>query len=99
MLMLKKPQETETRLILADYVSIHSSGPKRGDVQNVEPCAVVVNREEYFQRIQKQRGAFVQGIQKRKGVLIDVRLRARAAEEKSLKHFSEITTAEDKVVA
>lgn len=99
MLILKKPQTAEKKLFLGDYVSIHSSGPKRSNVQNSEPCAVLVNREELFQRIQKQRGAFLPPDQKQKGDLIDVRLRVAAAEKRDRKHFSEIATPEEKVVA
>ena len=99
MVTLKKPQITEKELVLGDYVSIHSSGPKRGDVQNVDPCAVVVSREEYFQRIQKQRDALLPPIQKPKGDLIDVRFRVTAAEKKARQHFSEIPMPEDNVVA
>ena len=99
MLILRKPQKTEKTLVLGDYVSVHSSAPKRGDVQNAEPDAVLLNREEFFQRIHKQRGAFLPRIQKPKGDLIDVRLRAAATQKTGWKHVSEIATPEDKVVA
>jgi len=72
MLMLKKPEVKEKELDFGDYVSVHVSLPRTSDMQNAESCAVLINREEFFQRIQKQRGALLPLTQKPKGDLIDV---------------------------
>ena len=99
MLTFKKPQVTEAKLVLADYVSVHVSTPEHSAIQNTEPRALLVNREEIFTRIQKQRGAFLPPIKQHKGDLIDVRLRAAATAKRRLKHVSETPTSEGKIVA
>lgn len=99
MLKLKKPEVKEKRLVLGDYVSVHRSGRERGNVQNVESCAVLLNREELFQRIEKERGALLPPIKKPDGDLIDVRLRAAAAKNYVPNHYSEISISEGQVVA
>jgi hypothetical protein len=96
MLMLKNPEVTEKKLVLGDYITVHMSGLKTsqgntGDMQ--------VNREELFQRIQKQRGEVVQRVEKPAGDLIDVRLYAAGTDKIGWVHFSEATNEDDKIVA
>jgi len=98
MLMLKKPEPTENKLELGDYVSIHMLGLRRGAADSAEPGETQPYREKLFQRIQKQRGEVVPRIEKPRGDLIDVRLRP-AAVKKGWVHFSGAASTEDKIVA
>jgi sRNA-binding carbon storage regulator CsrA len=78
MLIHKKPEVTEKRLVLGDYVTVHVSVLETNQVQNTEPRDMQVHREEFLQRIEKQRGAFLQRMQKQGGKLVDVRRRGVA---------------------
>ena len=89
MLMLKNPEVTEKKLVLGDYITVHMSGLKTSQV----------NREELFQRIQKQRGEVVQRVEKPAGDLIDVRLYATGSDKIGWVHFSEAMNEDDKIVA
>ena len=89
MLMLKNPEVTEKKLVLGDYITVHVSGLETSQV----------NREELFQRIQKQRGEVVQRVEKPAGDLIDVRLRAAGSDKIGWAHFSELMNEDDKIVA
>ena len=96
MLMLKTPEVTEEKLVFGDYITVQMSGLKtsQGNTGNMQ-----INREELFQRIQKQRGEVVQRIEKPAGDLIDVRLRATGSDKKGWVNFSAVMNEEDKIVA
>ena len=100
MLMLKNPEVTEKKLVLGDYITVHMSGLKTSQVNTGD---TQVNREELFQRIQKQRGEVVQRVvqrvEKPAGDLIDVRLRATGSTKKGWVHVSEAMNENDKIVA
>ena len=99
MLMLKTPEVTEKKLVFGDYITVHMSGLKTSQVNNAKPGDMQVNREELFQRIQKQRGEVVQRVEKPAGDLIDVRLRATGSTKKGWVHFSDAMNEDDKIVA
>jgi hypothetical protein len=54
MLILKKPEITEKRLVLGDYVMIHVPGWKTSQAQNTGSSDMRALREELFQRIQNE---------------------------------------------
>ena len=103
MLMSKNLEVTEKKLVLGDYITVQVSGLKTSQVNNAKPGDMQVNREELFQRIQKQRGEvvqrFVQRVEKPAGDLIDVRLRATGSTKKGWVHVSEAMNENDKIVA
>ena len=103
MLMSKNLEVTEKKLVLGDYITVHMSGLKTSQVNNAKPGDMQVNREELFQRIQKQRGEVVQRVEKRvekpAGDLIDVRLRATGSTKKGWVHVPEAMNEDDKIVA
>ena len=99
MLMLKNPVETEKKLVLGDYMTVHVSGLKTSQVYNAKPGDMQVHREELHQRIQKQRGELVPRVQKTAGDLIDVRLRVAGADKIGWDDYSEFMDEDDKVVA
>lgn len=103
MLMLKTPEVTEKKLVLGDYITVHTSDLKTSQGNNAKPGDMQVNREELFHRIQKQREEVVQRVVQRvvkpAGDLIDVRLRATGSDKKGWVHFSEVMNQDDKFVA
>ena len=103
MLMLKNPEVTEKKLVLGDYITVHMSGLKTSQGNNAKPGDMQVNREELFQRIQKQRGEVVQRVvqrvEKPAGDLIDVRLYATGSDKIGWVHSSEAMNEDDKIVA
>lgn len=98
MLMFKTPEAPKKELVLGDYMTVHVSGSETNQVNNAKPGDMQINREELFQRIQRQRGEVVQQIQKPSGILIDVRLRATGASNKGWRELPEIIN-DDKIVA
>jgi len=99
MLMLRNPKPTEKKLVLGDYLTVHTSGLKTSQVYNAKPADMQVHREELSQRILKQRGVLVPRVQKPSGDLIDVRLRVAGAEKIGWIDYSEMMDEDDKVVA
>lgn len=73
MLIMKEPELTVKELVLGDYVTVHGPNLKTNQGHNNEPCDMQVHREEFLQRIEKQRGEFLKRTQKQKGKLLDVR--------------------------
>jgi len=71
--IIAEPKASEQELVLGDYVTVHVSGVRVNPGHNTAPCDMQVHREEFFQRISKQRGEFLRRTQKQKGKLIDVR--------------------------
>jgi len=78
MLIQKKPEVTEKRLVLGDYVTVHVPVLETNQDHTKELHDMQVHREELFQRIEKQRGAFFRKMQKQGGKLVDVRRRGVA---------------------
>jgi sRNA-binding carbon storage regulator CsrA len=78
MLIQKKPEVTEKRLVLGDYVTVHVPASETNQAQVEKPFDMQVHREELFKRIEKQRGVFLRKMQKQGGKLIDVRRRGVA---------------------
>ena len=99
MLMPKNLEVAEKELVLGDYITVQVQGLKTSQVNNTKPGDRQVNREELFQRIQKQRGEVVQRVEKPAGDLIDVRLRAAGSDKIGWAHFSELMNEDDKIVA
>ena len=99
MLMSKNLEVTEKKLVLGDYITVQVSGLKTSQVNNAKPGDMQVNRDELFQRIQKQRGEVVQLVKKPAGDLIDVRLRATGSTQKGWVNISEAMNEDDKIVA
>ena len=103
MRILEKPEVTEKKLVLGDYITVHTSGLKPSQGNNAESGDMQVYREELFQRIQKQRGEVVQRtvqlVEKPAGDLIDVRIREAGPAKKGWVHFSELINDEGKIVA
>jgi len=77
-MMITRPEVTETPLVLGDYVTVHVSDAMANQFNSTEPCDMQVRREELFQRIQKQRGAIFQQVRKPEGKLFDPRRRGAA---------------------
>ena len=96
MLMPKNSEVTEKKLVLGDYITVQVSGLKTSQVNTGD---MQVNREELFQRIQRQRAEVIQEIQKPAGELIDVRLRAAAGDKKGWSHSSVVMDEDEKFVA
>ena len=96
MLVLKNPEVTEKKLMFGDYITVHMSDL---ETSKINTGNIQINREELFQRIQRQRAEVVQRVEKPAGDLIDVRLRATGSDKKGWVHFSEFINEEDKFVA
>lgn len=56
MTVLEMPEETQKKLELGDYITVHLSDLKTAPLHNAEPCDMQLYREELFKRIRKQRG-------------------------------------------
>ncbi len=97
MLKLRKPEATERKLGLGDYVPIHMLGLGMEDA-TAKPQDMQLHREELYQRIQRQRGVVVPPVQKPEGDLIDVRLRP-AAVKKGWVDFALVANMENNLVA
>jgi len=99
MLTNKMPKLTEEKLEFGDYVPIFMLGLKNGNVQTAEASDTLVDRQELFLRIQKQRGEVVPQIQKPSGDLIDVRIQTAAACDTGWTQQPEIEREDDQIVA
>lgn len=98
MLTLKLPEVTEKRLVFGDYMTVHVEGLISSPGDGTEACDLQVNREDFFRRIQRERGEIVPRVQKPVADLIDVRLRAVAVKQGWV-HYSEMACADEKIVA
>jgi hypothetical protein len=99
MLMLKMPEATEKKLVLGDYMTVHVPGLARNQGSGTELCDLQVHREDFFQRIQKERGEIFPRVQKPGGDLIDVRLRVAATHESCWNLYPEFADEDEKIVA
>lgn len=59
MLKRKMPEDTEKKLELGDYVTVHAPVVSENQVNNANVCILQVHREAFIQRIQKQRGKWI----------------------------------------
>lgn len=73
----QKPEVTDNKLLLGDYITVNVPGLESSEVNRDGRDDKQFRRESFIQRVQKQRGVHSKRIQEQ-GKLIDVRLRGAA---------------------
>jgi len=73
MLVPSKPEVSEKKLLLGDYMTVHVAGLKTSDVNGGKQIDMQVCRESFIQRALKERGELLQRSPEQGGTLIDVR--------------------------